>query len=378
MALNIPDDFFSQEEANEGEGDGRVIVFETAPGTATTGTKFPNFKAREPAPTRSRQGKALRGEEPNLVRERNPHREKSLTFNLSSKSKFSPASNRFVHHQVNNLGQTLSRDIDQFIRSNPLSEGFPPAPAVSSTSAPEVRRKPKLVQEEGGGQLIRLSDLRDILSNSVKNVEAELEVFEAAPGRAQTALPPLVLGRTQAGSHREGRQLGRFSSASSSPPQPPPTTRSFSRGNIALSERPRTNIDLRQFLPGSSRLSPAAPASTNNHHSLGAAFTDLTTLRPARFSNHFRQSFGSDLNNRGLTGGRPSSLDQFLQTSDPLRRRPKASQIPRFPPVSQADFQNRELQRFLVEQNRIPNRFSSSSSDQRLNLLRRLLLGFRK
>ena len=132
-----------------------MIVFETAPGTATTGTKFPNFKAREPAPTRSRQGKALRGEEENLVRERNPRREKSLTFNLSSKSKFSPASNRFVHHQVNNVGQTLSRDIDQFIRSNPLSEGFPPAPAVSSTSPPEVRRKPKLVQEEGGVRGVR-------------------------------------------------------------------------------------------------------------------------------------------------------------------------------------------------------------------------------
>ena len=93
---------------------------------------------------------------------------------------------------------------------------------------------------------------------------------------------------------------------------------------------------------------------------------------------NYRKLSQSDLTNRGLAGGRPSGLGQFLQTPDPLRRRPKSSQIPRFPPVSQADFQNRELQRFLVEQNRIPNRFSSSSTDQRLNLLRRLLLGFRK
>ena len=240
-----------------------MIVFETAPGTATTASKFPNFKARGEVLTRSRQGKALREEEESAVRERTPRTEKSLTFNLSSKSKFSPASKRFVHHQVNNLAQTLSQDIDQFIRSNPLSESFPPAAAESSTPAPQIRKKPKVRQQEGSSQLIRLSDLRDILRNSVKNVEAELEVFEATPGQTEAALlPPLVLARTQK-SLRQGRQLGRVSSASPpSPTQPPPTRRSFA------SERPRTNIDLRRFLP-TRGLSPSFSPSSSLSSSQG-------------------------------------------------------------------------------------------------------------
>ena len=123
VALNIPDDFFYQqeeEEEDQTEGDGRLIVLDTGTGTGTgTGPSFPHFKARGEVP---RRGKVLREEEetpPVVVRVRKPRTENSLTFNLSSKSKFSPASHRFVHHQVrpgSGLDQTLSKNIDQFIR----------------------------------------------------------------------------------------------------------------------------------------------------------------------------------------------------------------------------------------------------------------------
>merc|ERR1712062_108897 len=90
VALNIPDDFFGQEEAEQTERDGRLIVLDTLD-TSTgsgTGTSFPNFKAREIIP---RRGKSMRGGEENPSRGRIPRTENSLTFNLSSKSKFSPA-----------------------------------------------------------------------------------------------------------------------------------------------------------------------------------------------------------------------------------------------------------------------------------------------
>ena len=183
-----------------------------------------------------------------------------------------------------------------------------------------------------------------------------------------------MLGRDQESgtstSPRKGRQDGRFSS----PPQNVDPSSSFVTENIGIGEglgssRVRSNIDLRPFLNKNSGFS-------SNQAVLGAPFSDINTARP-RFSNQFSKSFQSVVRNTNAQDNLGQNL-RPTQVSDPLRRRPKSSQVPRFPPVTPEDFQNKEFRRFLLEQNRFPTRFSGATSDQRLDLLRRIIAGFRK
>ena len=337
MALNIPDRFFSPEDSGEAEEQENLFVLED----------FPNFKAR--ATNSPRRGKALTEERSSPLEGRKPRRDNFLSLNLSSNSKFSPARNRFVHHQVNNVADNLAQDISQIIQSNPLPSSLQQAPATSPP--PETRRRPRIQQQERG-QVIRLEDLREILKNSMKNVDSDLEVFQATPDQSdESALPPLVLESSPETnrSPRQGRQDQRFLS----PAKPSQSTLSFSNGNID-NTRLRTSVD---FQPQSPRV-------------LGSAFQDLVTERP-RLSSQLRTSLQPRVNDLALN-------ERLNLGSVALTSRPSFSQVPRFPPVSAQDFQNAELRRFLLEQNRTPSRFSLSSPDQRLALLRRLLVGFRK
>ena len=314
---------------------------------------FPNFKAR--GTDSPRRGKALTEERSSPVEGRKPRRDNFLSLNLSSNSKFSPARNRFVHHQVNNVADTLAQDINQIIQSNPLPTSLQQGQAASPP--PETRRRPRIQQQERG-QVIRLEDLREILKNSMKNVDSDLEVFQATPDQSdESALPPLVLESSLATnrSPRQGRQDQRFLS----PAKPTQATLSFSniaQGGQLDNTRLRTSLDLQSQL--------------NSPRVLGSAFKDLGTERP-RLSSQLRTSLQPRVNDLALN-------ERLNLGSVGLTSRPSFSQVPRFPPVSAQDFQNAELRRFLLEQNRTPSRFSLSPPDQRLALLRRLLVGFRK
>ena len=281
VALNIPDNFFSSSQQT---GDEKLLVV----------NNFPNFKPKgtDIEPANTRQGKALAGEQENPLEGRKPRRENFLSLNLSSNSKFSPAKNSFVHHQVNNVADTLSQDIQQFIKSNPFAVSARPSTPPPS---PDTRRSPRVLQREKSSKLIRLEDLREILKNSIKNVDSDLELYEDAP--EEIALPPIVLERRQESdlskrqgrkeadlslsqgrqesdlsqrrgrqgsdlSQRQGRQgsdlsqrqgrQGRQEARFSTPAQPSPSTLSFANGNTGLrnrleNSRIKNSFDLRQF-----------------------------------------------------------------------------------------------------------------------------------